>query len=256
MYKKRNASQKLFSYLAQKKNIILTLDVFDTLLLRNTKSETQRFREVANIHENLFNKKGLDISRDCLFCARLIAHKTGYKTAPLVEKCRDASIDHIFDLYLKLLGLPGSKDMIEQLITIELEYEKKNLRLNRKIYELACQFQKKGGRVLLISDMYLKKKHLYELLNYFCGYIFYSDIFVSSEFSASKFCGILYDILLDTQKLKAWQVVHVGDNFISDYLSPQSKGIHAFYIPRSLIFKLIASYRQRVAKVSERFFLQ
>lgn len=224
----------------------LSVDIFDTLLLRNTKPEFMRFYEVAHLHEKYFQKHNRHISHECCFCARLLAHKTGYKTAPLVEKCRDASLQHIFNLYLTVLGLPVTIQTIEELIRIELNYEKQNLKINNNLYAIIKDFSHSGGKIYLLSDMYFAKMHLQNLLEHFSANQFISGIYVSNQFSVSKSCGELFRVFIDMENLQPAHILHIGDNIYSDKLMPESIGIRAFHIPQKFFIRCISFARKKI----------
>lgn len=252
---KAGNSKRLSAFLKIHNINILSIDIFDTLLFRNHKPEVYRFREVCELHRYFFKKIGYDISSDCLFSARMNVHKIGYRTAPIVKKYRDASITHIFNLYLYHLGIPPSFDLIHDLIEIEIEYEKNNLRLNIEIYNLAVLCKEQGIQIFFISDMYFHKEHLEKLIIHFCPECIHEDIYVSSEFSAAKNRGILFDIFIKNEGIEAHQLLHIGDNILSDHLVPKSKGIHSVYAPRALCHCLIGSFYRRYKHYKERFFL-
>lgn len=226
-----------FSRFCSQKGIkVLSLDIFDTYLLRNIKPEIFRFREIACRHYCFFKELRIDFSINSLFAARLNAHKIGYRTAPMVHKFRDASLSHIFRIYLHHLNIRSSSELINQLIDIELKYEKDNLSLNKYIYNFALAFHQQGGRIFFISDMYFQKKHIAMLLAHFSDFMFYEDIYMSSQFSTPKSSGILFRHFLTTEGLVGNNILHIGDDLKSDIRIPQNSNFNTMYTPRSSVY--------------------
>lgn len=210
----------------------VTLDIFDTFLLRNSKPEWLRFFETAKLHANFFREQGYNFSTECLFAARLTAHKIAYRTAPLVGKYRDASIHQIFRIFLNYIGLDAHDSTIHELIDLELSYEKKNLTINKMLLNIANKFHKGGVKIFFLSDMYFQKNHIEILIQHFIRQKFYKDIYVSSEFSATKLSGILFRIFFDREKIRPQSVLHLGDNVVSDIIRPKELGIYTIHTPR------------------------
>ena len=142
------------------------------------------------------------------------------------------------------------------LIEIEIEYEKNNLRLDKNLYNAACDFCRNGGSVFIISDMYFHKENIAELLDYFCQQRFYKKIYVSCEFSAAKKTGLLFDIFLQAENIKADQLLHIGDNSISDSIAPRKKGIYTCHKPRSWGHRVLEVSRRKYCRIRERRYLQ
>jgi predicted HAD superfamily hydrolase len=64
-----------------------------------------------------------------------------------------------------------------------------------------------------------------------CGYSNDTTMYISSEVLKTKWDGDLYNYVLSKENLKPEEMVHIGDNYHSDYEVPYSKGIKAFYMP-------------------------
>ena len=199
---------------------------------------------MAKLQTRFFKEEGLNANNHTVhdvFIARLVSHKIGYRTAPLVGKYRDASIEHIFDLFLRFLRIEPTVEVIEKLIELELDYEKMNLALNKRLFKFVKVCHERGKKVFLITDMYLRSLHLEKLLRHFTGNDgkFYNKIYASCEFSAAKSTGILFQIFLKEEKLKPGEVLHIGDNPVSDILKCSECGIKTFYLPRPFTSRIL-----------------
>ena len=80
----------------------------------------------------------------------------------------------------------------------------------------------------------------------------FSKIYVSSEWSLTKNAGGLFDLFCEKEGFKAEEVIHVGDNYQSDYLSAVKKGLKAIYWPRSKVFKTLRQFRENIFRLRYR----
>ena len=85
-------------------------------------------------------------------------------------------------------------------------------------------------RIIAVSDMYLGKRHLRRLLDEL-GYRGLIDrIYVSSEYRAGKYSGRLFGHVLEQEGLQPEEILHVGDNFLSDALAPCRLGMTGVFL--------------------------
>ena len=80
--------------------------------------------------------------------------------------------------------------------------------------------------------MYLPDSFLTDVLKR-NGYMNIAKVYVSSAHNKRKDKGSLYDYVLEKEGLPPKKLLHVGDNKLSDWDIPLSKGIKAFHL-RSL----------------------
>jgi HAD superfamily hydrolase (TIGR01549 family) len=239
------------SILNLSKNIkALTLDVFDTFLLRNTKPEIYRFYEISRLHQKLLKDKGYEFSLDEIFYCRQLCIEIAYKTAKLNNYEKDAKIKDIYKLMLNALNIKN-EGIIEDMLKTELEYEVKNLKLNKKLICVVEELRRnKKLKIFFISDMYLSKVDILFLINNFAKEFKFDNLYVSSEYSITKLSGSLYDLLLKKENLNVEEILHIGDNYSSDFVSAKKKGLKTIYMPRSKLFKLIYRLREKLFRIS------
>lgn len=125
----------------------------------------------------------------------------------------------------------------ESYLKEELGIERKlafSREIAKEIYNYAVQ---KGKKIIAVSDMYLPGNFLKELLHE-KGYPCIETVYVSCEEKDRKDSGKLFNKVLTNEKLKSLNMIHIGDNIMSDYKIPLYKGIKTFWIPSSLfLFK-------------------
>lgn len=77
--------------------------------------------------------------------------------------------------------------------------------------------------------MYLNEEVILRILNK-AGYV-EGELFLSSTYGKTKNSGALYDAIL--KKFPHKKIVHIGDNYDSDYIIPRKKGIQSIHIKKN-----------------------
>lgn len=193
-----------------KENDIISFDIFDTLLIRPYVKPTDMFFHM----EELYNCPEFATAR--IEAEQRARNKYSHK--------EDITLDDIYEEILpKYLKLKNC----------ELNFEKTILKPhpeNYKIYNWAKELNKK---IIITSDMYLPENFIREVLikN---GYDKFDKIYISSEYAKSKGSGTLFEQILkdyniDLSNNKS-NVLHIGDNDISDVKNPLKYGIHTLKV--------------------------
>lgn len=220
---------------------VLSLDIFDTLLLREWTSELERFEGAAVFHHRRFPR----IPERELYEARALAHRMAYQSVAPVQGCREAAAERIFNIMARILELPA--DAVPILMEEELNYEAAHLRPNPIVLDLAKRARKCGIPVIAVSDMYWGGKALSSLLERLLpesGMI--GNIYSSSDFGVSKDSGNLFDHVLRETGCAPEALLHLGDDFQADFLSPFVRhGIRSVWLPGSSFRNRYRKYKQR-----------
>jgi len=221
----------------------VSLDIFDTILLRNAASEEERFYKIAIGYQEKLAESGFYFSLKDLFYLRCACHHMAYRASPLVNGVREPGIRLIVEALCSSLSIDPL--FVPKLISIDVDYEVHNLRVNWRLLRDVKVLQNYGVSVFLISDMYLRESDLNFIITRLCPGFAFEKIYVSSDFSASKHSnGGLFDIFLAEQKYNASEVMHIGDNYCSDVLQAQRKGIACIYLPRNKVFVVNRTIRK------------
>lgn len=184
---------------------IISFDIFDTALFRNTSNNT----EVFDIIE-----KNLNISFS----------NERKKREDIVKKILNKKSVSIQEIYSD--GFFDSKIM-----NIEIDVEKNILQANKEIQEVYNYALKKRKKVIFISDMYMDEKTLSNILKE-KGYKNYYRLFVSSEYNMLKSDGTLFRFVVDTLKCNPKDILHIGDSIKSDFISARKVGLNSFLYKR------------------------
>lgn len=188
---------------------VVSFDIFDTLLLRPFLKPTHVFAYLENKY------KAPNFAMD-----RAITEKKVRLVKQLKNKTQeDITYD---DIYSKI------KDEFKFLKEKELELEMQTLQCNVEMLEIFNYAKSKNKRIIITSDMYLGSDFLNKVLNK-NGFVGYEKLYVSSEIGKCKGTGNIFKHIFTDLNVEPFKIVHIGDNYHSDVLSPQKLKMNAFY---------------------------
>ena len=191
---------------------IVSFDIFDTLLVRLCLRPEDVFWLVASE----VNKK------------YAIDYYKIRKDASSRKILENANLEEIYAWIASKYKL--SKPIVSELMRAEVRVEKQILVKRQEIYEIYQAALRAGKKVIAISDMYLPKCKVREILTA-AGYDEITDIYISCEYGKRKSSGALFSLVLNEQRCEPSRMIHIGDNFFSDYKEPLKKGVLACYVP-------------------------
>ncbi|MCI8730210.1 MAG: glycosyltransferase [Lachnospiraceae bacterium] len=191
----------------------VSFDLFDTILKRNVQNPTDVFRLIEMKLNNKyigFKDKRIDAERK----------------ARKLKKREEVTLYDIYKQYSDI-----TKEQINDLIKIEMETEMSILTVNKDIFAVYQKCLEMNKNIYFVSDMYLTQTFLKEVL-FVLNIRGYKKIYVSSEYGETKRSGGLFQILLKEQKIRADELIHIGDSVYADYKIPKSLGIKSIHIPQ------------------------
>ncbi|MEN9620777.1 MAG: hypothetical protein RL499_970 [Actinomycetota bacterium] len=222
----------------------LTVDIFDTVVLRDTWPEAVQFAEVSaawlplvrSLVSSSITVRELTSFRH--YARRLLQREHANRR----EAGRDAEvgIDAWFTLMLSLIARKYDEPMtdaelevtVSQLIDIELECELRHLRANTGLVrELVAARDRHDLRVYFLSDMYLTAAHIETLLARL-GIELFDGGATSSDLGRGKWSGRAFRALAADDVFSNFdlrQNIHIGDDRQSDYRSPIAEGSQAIF---------------------------
>lgn len=186
---------------------VVSFDIFDTLIVRLYRKPTDLFMHL----EESFQACGFKRARiEAEQSARSKAFSKGVHEITLQQ------------IYAEIH--PSYQNLINQ----ELRMEKVMCRANPEIKKIYDFCLKHGKRIYISSDMYLPKETIEEILagN---GYAGYEKLLLSSETLRPKASGEMYEDLISAAGIEAKKIIHVGDNYTTDYENAIKKGITAVH---------------------------
>ncbi len=207
---------KIKKFIDDPKIKIVSFDIFDTLLVRPMLYPQDIFYLADQLIKEKYDKSLLQV--------RL--HAESKLKNPYIN------IHEIWNYIIEEYHL--SKEEGEQYKNIEIKLEYDLLYARKRIYELYDYAVHKGKKVVAISDMYLPSDILERILRK-NGYEHISKVYVSCECKKRKDSGDLYEYFLKDQcNSMPDNILHIGDNYKSDYQMAKKAGLEAVYIPSNL----------------------
>ncbi len=220
----------------------LTLDVFDTVVLRNSKAESRRFWEIAGRVAECLRRHGIEgsnregapsLEQADVFVSRLMATRASYRTRRPVSHCREGSLTAIYVGMCGSLGL--DPDLANELIDIELGYEMENTVRNPLIGDVIRFAAEAGSSISMISDMYMHAPQISRIVRHHFRdeADALGELVSSADESISKRSGHLFDFVAKREGLEPKDFLHIGDSVVGDFRSPILRGWRALLIPHA-----------------------
>jgi HAD superfamily hydrolase (TIGR01549 family) len=196
----------------------ISFDIFDTLIRRPVEKPADLFRFLDAKALQLTDGIAVDFGRTRSMCE--------VETRKRLEGIKDEiTLDAIYDTLAAYYDL--SEDQVAALKKAEIDIEiaaAQERPFGRRLYDIA---RESGRPVYLISDMYLSTNVISQMLVR-AGYNDVNEMFVSSDYGCRKHSGKLYEIVLKHIGLASHNLVHVGDNKLTDIQAAEAHGIRAF----------------------------
>jgi len=190
----------------------VSFDIFDTLLVRPSIIPT----DVFFLPDHLFPDCPKKFSGLRLNAEKQLGHP-------------NATLSEIWSFILKHYHI--DPDTADAMMGEEITLETRLLTVRKDIYEIYQFAREQGKRIIAVSDMYIPSEILMGILHE-KGYGEIKKAYVSCEYKKRKDMGDLYDEMLEQEHITdPSQLVHIGDNYVSDYRTALDRGITAVYYP-------------------------
>lgn len=213
---------------------VISFDIFDTLVNRPFMQPADLFDFMARQAESIINRQEIDFRLE-----RKIAERAAFENA-VANGRGEIKISEIYELLRRKLKLTKKKS--NQLMELEKSLEVKLMSQRESGYRAFQLAKALGKRIILVSDMYLPREVIENILDK-CGYNEFEKLYLSSEVGMKKHSGKLYDYVLSDLNILPSTVLHIGDNLVGDVQRSKSRGIKPFHLVHSLErFKSTSSY--------------
>lgn len=203
---------------------VISFDIFDTLITRPFLYPKDLFTFLNEDYRKLSNNLGIDFSKirvDCEILARTEAHE---------NKKEEVTLDRIYEI------IKEEYDIKEEILNIlknkEIELELKFCKRRETAYSIYKLAKYLGKRVICTSDMYLSLDTIKKILNK-NGFNDIDKIYLSCEVMKTKATGNLYSYVIENEKIKPEEIIHIGDNYASDYEMAKKQKINSIYFPKT-----------------------
>lgn len=218
-------TKKVMNKLKNKKYIMF--DFFDTLVHRKYNPDTLKqlwAKELEVFFDYYFSAKDL---YDIRISSELYVSKN------ILEYKYDELLEEIYNRILNtnyVFPENSSKEtVIQKMRETELLIESESQYLDVELYKIVKELNKWKVKLVIVSDFYFGE----EIINHFMTQLgiaeYFSDVFVSCDYSASKGNTKLYDEVLKKMGVGANECFMIGDNWRNDYVKARLKGIKAYH---------------------------
>lgn len=195
----------------------VSFDIFDTLIVRKCGNPQEVFNIVAQKYSEQYNSQIANFKQ-----LRLDAEKQ----VRLHTTKNEVSVHDIYNVIANKVGVSTA----QVLMNLEKETELEVCVANKPIVDLYNQVKNKRN-TFIVSDMYLDGSFITRLLGK-CGIDLPNKVYVSIDYNQTKRNRQLFRTVLKEAHWHAWNMIHIGDNFISDYLNPKLLGMHSYWLKK------------------------
>jgi hypothetical protein len=209
---------------------VISTDVFDTLLLRNSRSERSRIMKGERLFSTLLARHGWHIGADLLVETRLSTQRLAFRGLALRGVAGEVGLVDIISRQLSLLGLPHS--LVAERLRIELQVEKGSLNANKQLGRILRTHRRAGSRIIAVSDTTLPTEGVSELIQHFHGPELVDHVYSSADYGLTKRDGGLFVAVAQAENVPLRRIVHIGDDLLADVQTPSAKGIAVYHTPR------------------------
>jgi len=188
----------------------VSFDIFDTLLYRKVEKPEKIFEIVEEKLKKIDSKEFQNF-----YNKRIEAQKQAQSSNKI-----EATINDIYNL------IDIKQELKKKALEIEIETEIENLYPNAYLTQRIDMLKKEGKKIVIISDMYLSKDIITRFLN--DNKIYFDYLYVSSDIQLRKSNGALFKYVMKDLRIRNTDMIHVGDNYKSDYIMAKINGIKAY----------------------------
>ncbi len=195
---------------------VISFDLFDTLIMRRCLYPDDLF-DIMEEHLSKTNMPQKDFARNRKKAEHDAISKFGCKY----------TLETIYQRYGQLTN--QTQAVVKDLYGLELAYELEYTVARRDVVNLLEYAKALHKKMILVSDMYLTKGQLEQLLkkngisiNYF------TDVYISCEAGMAKSDGQLWHSIVESYPNV--NILHFGDHPVSDGTRASQEGIHTLHI--------------------------
>lgn len=218
---------------------LVSFDIFDTLIFRHAGTPDDFLFHLASeatkrelwLHDD--NQGFVKLRRKAEESARRARFATsGHREVTLAE------------IYSHWPAVEGRK-----LCALEAELEVAGWGINPVAFHWLNEVFSEGKRIALVSDMYLDSTLILSFIKQQFPSLKLDVVLVSGEMGCSKQDGGLFTELKNSCQVTAANILHIGDNTITDGQMANAAGIHSLVVPPPEYYLLLTNYEHRLGSM-------
>lgn len=213
--------EKLHVQITDEKIKCISFDIFDTLVVRPFLRPADLFKFL----DKEYRKEvvgGVEFS-EMREVSEVIARNNQYEENSSIQ---EITLDDIYNVIHDVYYIDNK--ILNKLKKLEGELEIKFCDQRKTAYNLYQLALECGKKVICTSDMYLPLGIIKKILTK-NGYNDIDKVYLSSEIKKTKSTGDLFDYVIKDLGVNANEIIHIGDNKLSDYKIPSEKGINSVH---------------------------
>ncbi len=211
--------ENLSDFSTSSETILYSFDIFDTVITRKTATPKGVFAAMAyRIGEQYRDVLSPQILED-FYLLRIDAEKRARQ--------KSSRQDITFEDIYRELGERYALDdnILESLKNLEIEMEREMILPIPATVERIGRHLDEGRRVVFVSNMYLPTEIIRTFLAIADERFAECPVYMSSKVGLVKTTGDLFRYVAEQEGVEFSQILHVGDDRITDVLAPQKLGI-------------------------------
>lgn len=224
----------------------ISVDLFDTILLRGSEPQRLRWYGAARRAEALLKAQEISAPATSILACRLTATRAAMSMTAVFGGPEDVTLNRIFTLMVEALALPTHA--AESLHQAEIAEEQSRLTPNTDLLQLLAS-HRLHRRIVITSDTNFSAPDLALLLNHTGTTFQFDTIRTSSDMGLTKQRGSLFPALIKSESINESRILHIGDDEIADVQMASRHGIAPFHLPRPRGQLLIRRARKYATKV-------
>jgi HAD superfamily hydrolase (TIGR01549 family) len=197
----------------------ISFDIFDTLIIRNINAPIDVFELVSNIYNIRYNNSLNDFKLNRVLAEKRVRTKINEE---------DVTLDEIYselkDWY--------DEERLKILKKIEIECELAICTRHEEMIKWFDYAKSKNKHIIIASDMYLPREVIEKILVK-SGIVGYKKLYISSHLRLTKYSGSMYKHIAEELGCKNCDILHIGDNIVSDIKRAASLGLNTFHVKGS-----------------------
>jgi FMN phosphatase YigB (HAD superfamily) len=204
---------------------LISLDIFDTLLNRCVETPEAIQRAVCRVVS-----QHISLAVEVIWQARQRAEQELREAAVQAGLDHECRYDELLPRWASYLPQVQVTDLVEFIRQTELDLEAAALHIKPDAQVFMDWVKEQGIRLVAMSDMYLDGALMQSLLERKGLRHYFDAVYVSADFKLGKYSGRLFQKMLHLQGMEAQQVVHIGDNPVSDRRMACREGIQGIWL--------------------------
>ncbi len=224
-----NRLERVKKLILDDKTKVISFDIFDTLIKRPLYKPEDIHNFVGKYAKKIVPK----ISESNYVEMRTHSQNLAYENLGRSNTMRqDIQFEEIFRVMAETYDIP--LDTAMKFAEEEIRLEKLFCKPRKQGVELFELAKHAGKQIVIISDMYLSKEVVEEILKA-NGIDGYDKLYLSSEIGLLKNGkGDLFKYAISDLGVKAENILHIGDNWHIDVVNARNNGMQSEMIPKAI----------------------